>query len=143
MIIRQMLLEDLEQVCEIEEQIFSKPWSQKGFKDALNKTNNIYLLAEIDKMIVGYCGLWNIAGEGQITNVAVKEEFRNQKVGTVLLSRLIEEGRKKQITTFTLEVRESNQYAIRLYQYLGFKSFGIRKDFYQAPKENAIIMWLQ
>jgi len=139
--IREMTEYDIEQVGEIEESIFSMPWSGKSFQEALNKENTIYLVAESDGKILGYCGLWNIIGEGEITNVAVRSEYRRKKIARALLEQLLATGKEKGVEAFTLEVRESNTGAILLYESLGFVHEGIRKNFYEKPQENAIIMW--
>ena len=86
--------------------------------------------------------LTDIAGEGDISNVAVDVRFRGQKIATVLLQKLLEYGRTKYgIHAFTLEVRSQNIPAIRLYENAGFQSEGIRPNFYDKPKDDAIIMW--
>lgn len=142
MIIRKMTESDLPEVCAIENETFSDPWSEKDFRDSLLDDKNGYLVAVIDEMVAGYCGCWGIAGEGDIYNVAVKKEFRRQHVGEAMLKTLIQQCIDRGITSFTLEVRASNEPAIRLYQSLGFKAEGIRRDFYTNPKEDAVIMWL-
>lgn len=134
---------DLSQVAQLEESIFSEPWSQDAFRDAMKKPSNLYVVAEKEGEILGYCGIWGVAGEGQISNVAVKESERGQKIGYELLSRSIEEMKKRNHTAFTLEVRAGNQAALALYQKLGFLSEGIRPGFYCKPEEDAVIMWLR
>ena len=141
--IRKMTMEDLQQVCAIENETFSDPWSEEDFRNSLQEANNAYLLAELDGVIAGYCGYWGIAGEGYIYNVAVKQEFRRQGLGYQMLKTLIDESADRGITSFTLEVRASNEPAIRLYESLGFESAGLRKDFYRKPKEDAVIMWVK
>jgi len=141
--IRKMTMEDLQQVCAIENETFSDPWSEEDFSNSLQEANNAYLLAELDGVIAGYCGYWGIAGEGYIYNVAVKQEFRRQGLGYQMLKTLIDESADRGITSFTLEVRASNEPAIRLYESLGFESAGLRKDFYRKPKEDAVIMWVK
>lgn len=141
-LIRDMKLEDLDAVCKIEQQSFSDPWTKEGFISSINAPNNIYLVAEWHQEIVGYCGLWGIVGEGQINNVAVKSNFQSKGIGEKLLTELIKNGQGKGLTSFTLEVRVSNKSARRLYQKLGFCSVGIRKNFYNHPREDAVIMWL-
>lgn len=140
--IRKMTESDLPEVCAIENETFSDPWSEKDFRDSLLDDKNGYLVAVINDRIAGYCGCWGIAGEGDIYNVAVKKEFRRQHVGEAMLKTLIQQCVDRGITSFTLEVRASNEPAIRLYQSLGFKAEGIRRDFYTNPKEDAVIMWL-
>lgn len=140
-IIRNMREEDLEQVCDIENHTFSAPWSFHSYEQAINNKNNLFLVAEENDCIVGYCGCLGILDEGQITNVAVKKEYRGQNIGFQLMERLLEEGIKRGIRAFTLEVRESNEKALKLYYRMGFIKEGIRKNYYTAPNENAVIMW--
>lgn len=141
--IRRMTEADLNEVCAIEQETFSEPWSGEDFLKSLLDEKNGYLVAEIDGKVVGYCGFWGIAGEGDIYNVAVKKEYRRQQIGISLLKQLIEIGTSQDITAFTLEVRSSNVPAICLYETLGFERAGVRKDFYSKPKEDAVIMWLK
>ena len=139
--IRDMQEEDLEQVCAIEEQIFSQPWSRQDFLASIKNDTHIYLVAEQHGAIMGYCGMWGIIGEGQITNVAVAPQFRRQGVAKKLFQVFLEKGQQMGLTAFTLEVRVSNLPAIQLYKCAGFKEAGIRKEFYEFPKEDALIMW--
>lgn len=143
MLIRNMTETDLSEVCAIEQVTFSDPWSEGDFRSSLQEKNNGYLVAEIDQKIVGYCGYWGIVGEGYIYNVAVKKEYRNQRIGYRMLENLIDTSKSKGIVSFTLEVRSSNEAAIHLYETLGFEATGIRKDFYSKPNEDAVIMWLK
>lgn len=142
-LIRNMQESDLDEVCRIEQESFSMPWTKEAMAASLKNENNVYLVAEYAEKIAGYCCMWGIAGEGQINNVAVDKAYRGKGIAQKMMKAFIEEGRKKNLTEFTLEVRESNLAAIRLYEKIGFKKEGVRKDFYDAPKENAVIMWLQ
>ena len=86
--------------------------------------------------------LTSIAGEGDISNVAVYEKYRNNSIATQLLTKLLELGTEQYgILAFTLEVRSQNAAALRLYEKLGFLSEGIRPNFYERPKDDAVIMW--
>jgi ribosomal-protein-alanine N-acetyltransferase len=142
MVIRRMTEADLAQICTIEMEIFSEPWREEDFNQALKDTNNGYLVAEVQGQIVGYCGYWGIPPEGYIYNVAVKKEFRRQQIAYQLLGALLEMAKENGIHALTLEVRYSNTPAIHLYKRLGFVEVGIRKDFYSKPTEDAVIMWL-
>lgn len=142
MVVRPMKPEDLEQVYAIEYNSFSRPWSRESFLNSLKNPQNLYLVAEAEGIILGYCGVWGIVGEGEITNVAVDKKYRNQGVGERILTELIESGRKMGIDAFTLEVRQSNLSAIHLYHKLGFVDTAVRKNYYEAPVEDALIMWL-
>lgn len=139
--IRQMCEADLEQVAEIEKDTFSVPWSLEAFRDSLTLEHTIYLVAEEENKILGYCGMYCVFNEGEIVNVAVAKEFRRRKVAQNLLEHLFFESAKYNIDNFFLEVRESNEPAIRLYQGFGFTEAGIRKNFYEKPRENAVFMW--
>ena len=90
---------------------------------------------------MGYVGVWMIAGEGHITNVAVREKYRREGVGNVLLKVLEQHCRLAEITSLTLEVRPSNETAIRLYERNRFKIEGRRKNYYENNGEDALIMW--
>lgn len=141
LIIRRMEEGDLSQVCAIEEATFSMPWSRKSFQDTLSYYHTLFLVAELGGEIAGYCGCYQSLEEAEITNVAVKEKLRGQGIGKMLLAELMRLGREQGAFAYTLEVRVSNQAAIHLYESLGFVSFGIRKNFYEKPKEDAMIMW--
>ncbi len=143
MTIREMRPDDLSEVARIENENFSMPWSRNAFEDSLGRDYNIYLVVEIDGRIAGYCGMLLTPFEGQINNVCVDTDFRRRGVGHEMLERLLEKGRERGVSEFTLEVRESNVNALALYEKLGFKSEGVRKDFYDRPKENAVIMWIR
>lgn len=140
-IIRKMQPQDLLQVCEIEKDNFSVPWSEKSFKDSMERTDTVFLVAIEDAQVAGYIGCYCIAGTGEITNVAVKETHRRKGIGGMLLEKLFEEGVILNTHEFFLEVRESNEAAIGLYSRQGFVKEGIRKKFYEKPVENAVIMW--
>lgn len=139
--IREMQIEDVDAVTALEESCFSMPWKKQDFEDILTNSDRFYLVAEIDNKIVGGCMLTMIAGEGDVSNVAVSESYRGNHIATVLMQELLRMGEKNGIRDFTLEVREQNLPAIRLYEQAGFVSEGIRPNFYDKPKDNAVIMW--
>lgn len=140
--IRKMLPEDADEVSRLEQQIFSQPWSAQGFRDALSSNNVIFLVAEQGNKPVGYCGMYCAANEGEITNVAVAEEARNRGIGGRLVKQLLAKARDAGIQNVILEVRISNDRAIHLYKNLGFAISGIRKDFYEMPREDGYVMVL-
>lgn len=140
-IYRRMTPEDVPFISRLEEETFSMPWSREAFMEMVTKEDAAYYVAESDDEIIGGCGVLMIAGEGNITNVAVKEAARNQGIGTKLLKYLLSEGERNGLTAFTLEVRVSNAAAIHVYEKLGFHSEGIRPNFYEKPDEDAVIMW--
>lgn len=139
--IRLMESKDIEGVAELEKECFSMPWSAASLQKELDNENSIFCVCEMDGTIVGYAGLYLVPPEGDITNVAVTALYRGRGIAKQLLETLFEQAAKKGITEFTLEVRVSNEPAICLYEKMGFRSEGIRKNFYDAPKEDACIMW--
>ncbi len=135
-----MTADDVADVAAIEQQIFSLPWSEKSFLDACTTQENVYLVCRMNGHIAGYCGMWTVLGEGNITNVAVAPEYRRQGIAKALLQELESCAKEKSVTVFFLEVRESNTGAIALYEQLGFSNIGKRKRFYERPVEDAIVM---
>ncbi|MDO5574715.1 MAG: ribosomal protein S18-alanine N-acetyltransferase [bacterium] len=138
---REIRESDLDAVCRLEEDTFSMPWHRQDFADMIEQDHLLYIVAVFDNIIVGGCGLRDIVGEGEITNVAVAKACRNQGIGTDLLAHVLQRGCEMGITAFTLEVRKSNLAAIHLYEKLGFVTEGLRKNFYEKPCEDALIMW--
>ncbi len=139
--IRKMRIMDVEQVAAIEKEIFADPWSEQSFQHSMKVPQNLYLVVEENDKILAYCGLWGVAEEGQICNVAVKEEERGRGLATMMLSELLKQGSEMGIKAFTLEVRVSNASAIHVYKKLGFETAGVRKNYYTKPNEDALIMW--
>lgn len=138
---RMMKRADVERISELEEETFSMPWSRDAFIEMIEKEDARYYVVELEGQVVGGCGLLLVAGEGNITNVVIDKNVRNQGIGTKLLKFMIEDGYLNGLNAFTLEVRVSNAAAIHVYEKLGFFSEGIRPNFYEKPTEDAMIMW--
>lgn len=139
--IRSLTFNDLDAVTLIEKTCFSMPWSKEAFVNELVNQMAYYQCATIDRKVVGYMGMWKICDEGHVTNVAVLPEYRKKGIASLLISKMIDVCKCSEINSMTLEVRESNRDAINVYEKFGFKSLGIRPNYYQKPNENAIIMW--
>lgn len=138
--IREMQLDDLEQVMEIENENFSRPWTETGFFTFLIRQDTLFLVAQENDEILGYCGVVMVQDEGDITNVSVKKEKQNQGIGNRLVQDLIAKTKGQGITRLFLEVRESNQRAIHVYEKAGFVRNGLRKNYYEDPVEHAVLM---
>ena len=132
---------DVQQVAAIEAESFSLPWSEQAFRDSLAMYHTIFLVADLEGRIAGYCGCYQSLEEAEITNVAVKQELRGKGIARELLQELFRVGTAQGVFAYTLEVRVSNTPAIHLYESLGFENVGIRRDFYEKPTEDAMIMW--
>lgn len=134
----------LDQVAELEQLCFSDPWSRRMLSEHLENECAATLVAlGEDGTVLGYAGLLVVLDEGYITNVAVRPEYRRQGIAGELLGvfRRFAEGNK--LAFLTLEVREGNAAARALYAKYGYKEVGVRKNYYEHPKENAIIMTLE
>ena len=140
--IQRMNREHLEAVAAIEADVFSTPWTKQGFADTLNMENVMFFVAVENGNVVGYCGIYLAADEGEFTNVAVSSTYRRMGIADMLLKNLLKEATQKGAVRFILEVRCSNRPAIQLYKKFGFEIQGKRKDFYEKPKEDAYIMIL-
>lgn len=140
-IIEELEEKDVEAVSKIEERTFSMPWSAQDFLQMIKDENALYLTAKSDGILIACCGVRNILGDGEITNVVVDEPYRAKGIGSRMLSELLKKGKQMGIKAFTLEVRKSNEAAIRLYEKAGFVTEGIRKNFYEKPVEDGLIMW--
>lgn len=141
LIIEMMTSKDIDGVFEVEKNCFEHHWSKESFKKELINENARYLVAKLGGKIVGYVGIWLILDEGHITNVAVHNDYRGQKIGDKLVQALVNLCKENNINSMTLEVRVSNTVAQSLYKKYGFKLAGIRKEYYSDNKEDAMIMW--
>ena len=134
----------LDEVAELERICFSVPWSRNMLAEELDNLLSAFLVALDDNdRVVGYAGLQVVLDEGYITNVAVRPECRRQGVAAKLLQVFLDFARANRLAFLTLEVRASNYDAIALYGSRGFRSVGRRKNYYEHPREDAIIMTLE
>ena len=140
MTFREMLVEDLDQVMEIENDLISPPWTREGFFTFLLKDENMFFVVEEKGQILGYCSMQPVLDEGAILNVAVTRDRQKEGIGYFLVDSMLMLAAARGIHIVHLEVRESNGSARRLYQRLGFKEDGFRKNYYTEPVENAELM---
>ena len=131
----------LDEVAELERICFSTPWSRNMLAEELDNMLSAFLVALDDAdRVVGYAGVQVILDEGYITNIAVRPECRRQGVAAKLLQVFLDFAKANKLSFLTLEVRASNYDAIALYGSRGFRSVGRRKNYYEHPREDAIIM---
>ncbi len=131
---------DADGVAEIEKACFSHPWSKSTILEGHN-ANTVFFVCENGRHeIVGYFGLQHVLDEGYVTNIAVLPQFRGLGVGRRLVQLLLDYGKENSLAFITLEVRKSNEHAISLYEKAGFVRVGERKNFYDSPKEDAVLM---
>ena len=136
--IENMTSEHIRQIALLEKECFSSPWSEKALSEELSNVNSHFLVA-VNDGVFGYIGVQEICGEAYITNVAVLGKHRKKGIGRNLLRAAVNGAKSRGCEFITLEVRESNESAISLYESEGFEVAGIRKNFYSDPIENGII----
>ena len=125
----------------LEQQCFSLPWTREMLESQLPDESHVFLAAEdADGTLLGYVGMMTVLDEGYISNVAVAPAARRHGIGDALICALLDRAEEKKLAFVTLEVREHNERAIALYRKHGFAPVGLRKNYYEAPRENAILM---
>ena len=135
-----MTEEHIPQIAALERACFSRPWSEDSLRGELWNEAAVIIVAEgEDGAVLGYAGLQTVLDEGYINNVAVDEKFRRQGVADELISAFVRFGQAK-LAFLTLEVRASNAPAIALYAKHGFGEVGRRKNYYEDPREDAVLM---
>ena len=140
MIVRPMLSEDLNQVVEIEKVSMPSPWSKELFEEELKREVARYFVAEIDSRVVGYMGYWEAPQEAHIINLAIDPSSRQKGLGFQMMEYCLRFAYNMGARLATLEVRESNEAAQRLYEKMNFRTVAIRKKYYSDNQENAIVM---
>lgn len=141
-VFRYMTPEDIDRVLEIEFQSFTLPWSRAAFETELTKNHfSKYVVLILEGTIVGYGGMWMIVDEAHVTNIAIDPQVRGKHLGEALLQRMMVLAISLGAQRMTLEVRVSNKVAQRLYEKMGFTSYGVRKRYYTDNNEDALIMW--
>ena len=132
--------EHLRQMAQIEQEAFDQPWSERMFIPEVEDENAYYLVGVRGDEVICYGGFHKVLDEAHITNIAVRADSRGRGLGTLLMSELISRARMLGVKYMTLEVRDNNENAIKLYKSFGFTVEGIRKKYYNNVHD-ALIMW--
>ena len=133
---------DIPASVDIEATAFYDAWNENMLRNELANELTTYLVMESEGKLIGYAGFWLVAGEAQVTRVAVLEELRGQGLGTRLTAAMVNKAWELGAEAVTLEVREINVAAQKAYLTCGFASEGVRPNYYEDNHENAVIMWL-
>ena len=135
--------EDLAAVQALQASSFASPWGVEAFRWELEHTTvaRLYVLTDSDRQVVAYCACWIMMDELHINSLAVDVRLRRRGAGRDLLTHVLREAAAQGATAATLEVRASNQAAIRLYESQGFAVQATRRDYYQDPREDALVLW--
>ena len=130
----------VKQIAKLEQICFSMPWTEDCIKSQMPDDRHIFIVAVEDDEVLGYVGMAYIIDEGYISNVAVAPEYRRKGIADALMLELFRRSNELKLSFVTLEVRESNMPAISLYEKYDFSPVGRRKNYYDFPKEDAILM---
>ncbi|WP_182201537.1 ribosomal protein S18-alanine N-acetyltransferase [Paraliobacillus salinarum] len=141
--VRKMTVDDIKQVRIVEEACFATPWTEDIYqKELIQNSYAHYYVIEKGKQIVGFCGIWIVVDEAQITNIAILPTYRGCGYGSYLFQYVINQAMLAGSVRLSLEVRVSNLVAQKLYRKFGLKPAGIRKNYYTDNNEDAMVMWV-
>jgi len=133
-------IDGLSQILEIEQEAFSPPWTFESLLNEVGKEDS-YFITAVDKLdLLGYAILRQVGDDGELLKIAVDKQTRCKGVGAFLMAAILEHAAEKAFESVFLEVRESNTAAVKLYEKYGFKVIRVRKDYYNDPVEDALIM---
>ena len=137
-----MRVEDIEHISRLERRCYTLPWSSSAYVTEIGNPSAYYIVAKTpDGALVGYAGMWIIMDEAHITTVAVDPDLRGRRIGERLMVDMLDYAIRHGAKRSTLEVREHNIAAHRLYLKYGYKDVAIRRNYYSDNGENAVIMW--
>lgn len=131
------------QIARIEQLCFSDPWTVEQIDAQRTGPGHVFLAAAENDQVAGYISLMYVLDEGYIGNVAVAPAFRRRGLGRALVEAMITRARGLKLSFLTLEVRQSNFPARRLYAGCGFRDVGLRRKYYEKPREDAVLMTLE
>ena len=130
----------IEGIAALERRCFTDPWSSRSIASELSNPLALWLVAQEEGVVAGYIGSQSVLGEADMLNLAVAPEYRRRGLGTMLIGTLEGLLMQQGVSCLTLEVRVSNEAAIRLYEKLGFSQVGRRRNYYEKPREDAWIL---
>ena len=142
MTFRDMTTAHVAQVAELEKLCFADPWSENSIRSEVDNVLSLWMVAMDGDRVVGYVGSQTVCGETDMMNIAVHPDYRRRGIAESLVDVLIRELKNRGSVCLTLEVRASNDPAIGLYEKLGFREVGLRKNYYRNPREDARILRL-
>lgn len=132
--------EDAKYIAALETEIFTDAWTSRSVAETLEQNNAFIVAAELDRQLIGYCIVYHVMDEAEIARIAVGQDARRKGVGKRLLDETCNRCAERNVRRLLLDVRESNEGARTFYTKYGFGMDGIRKNFYDNPKEHAVLM---
>lgn len=140
MMLERMNEDHVAQVAALEKLCFPDPWSERSVASELDNPLSLWLVATEGERVLGYVGSQSVLDEADMMNVAVHPDARRHGLARSLVEALIEQLKDREVRMLTLEVRASNEPAKALYETMGFTQVGRRKNYYLAPREDALIL---
>lgn len=138
--LREMKIQDSGQIAELEQEIFTDAWTQTGIEETFAQAHSVIVVAEEESKIQGYCILYVVLDEAEIARIGVTERVRHSGVGSLILQFGEKICKEKGTERLLLDVREGNLPARKFYEKHGFFVDGVRKNFYDNPKEDGVLM---
>ncbi len=139
--VRPLGRDDIEAVVAIETEAFTTPWQASTFEGLLGRDGiELLVMTDVDEGVIGYAVLWVILDQGELANLALTTNRRGAGLGAHLLRHVLDRARTRGVEKLFLEVRASNERAIDLYRSFGFEDVGLRRGYYDRPKEDAVVM---
>lgn len=138
--LREMKIQDSGQIAELEQEIFTDAWTQTGIEETFAQAHSVIVVAEEESKIQGYCILYVVFDEAEIARIGVTERVRHSGVGSLILQFGEKICKEKGTERLLLDVREGNLPARKFYEKHGFLVDGVRKNFYDNPKEDGVLM---
>lgn len=134
---------DLDGILAVDHASFLRPWTREMYEAELRNLaiTRIFVIRTGECAVAGYCAARIVARELHINNLAIRPEYRRRRLATILLEQVLGAAQAEGGERATLEVRRSNHAARALYEGLGFRVRGIRRDYYAEPVEDALILW--
>lgn len=139
-VLRDMTAADVDTVVAIERASYAVPWSEATFRGLLRRRDAEMVVAVRDGAIIGYSAFWRVLDQGELGNVAVAAAWRGRGLGERLVREMIARAARHGVREVFLEVRPSNTAARRLYERMHFASVGRRRNYYQSPTEDALVL---
>jgi ribosomal-protein-alanine N-acetyltransferase len=138
--VRQLRSEDMDEVARLEAELFSTPWSARTFRSALAGPHAVLLGVQEGASLIAYAVMWCIEDQGELANIAVAPDRQGEGIGSLLLDEVLRVARARGVRQMYLDVRESNARAISMYRGRGFEPVGLRRAYYERPREDALVL---
>lgn len=139
-VLRDMTAADIPTIVAIENASYTVPWSEETFRGLLRRRDADLIVLTADELVIGFACMWCVLDQGELGNIALRPEWRGRGLAARLLAEVLLRARRRSIRELFLEVRPTNAVARRLYERFGFRQIGRRRNYYQQPTEDALVL---